>query len=225
MNSKVLRLFLIVALINLTLGCKIMETETITRDEMIDDIKHINEIYLKNDKVIIFDENGGEMKVLEPAIEGNTNRGFKRLPISAITNIEWINSISSDSILSGSSEEYLACLKQSKEAHNQSILVTKASTYSIEYVFDIEGGRYVDKDISVVGYTSNGSKVLIDKTNILTVDVKKTNVELSVLATIGLLTVVAGVYVIHTVSMALRHTYFKTALSIFIKLIQYVKLT
>ncbi|MDX1702631.1 MAG: hypothetical protein R3250_18515 [Melioribacteraceae bacterium] len=200
MFTKVFIWILISAILNLMFGCKIMDIETVSSNEITDETELIKRVTLKSGENIVYDERGGKLKVLEPAIEGNTNRGFKILPLSVITHIEWINNFFPDSIISGSSDEYLSCLIRNEEAHNQSILVTKASTHNIEYVFDLKGGRYVDKDFYIVGYMSNGSRVIIDNSKISDVTVEKIDPATSALATIGLLTLVAGVVILFLIA-------------------------
>jgi hypothetical protein len=193
MKKKVLSSLLIIALMNLTFGCKIMDVETVTSYQIADGSELIRSVNLNNGEKLIFDENGGKLRVLEHAIEGNTRRGFKRLPLSSITKLEWKNSLSPASSFYGSSNDFLTYITANSELSTQNTLVKKAHINNIEFVFDTSGGKYTEKKIHITGYTSNGSFVDIDKSSVLSAELEKISAPLSIVATIGLVVVFAGV--------------------------------
>jgi hypothetical protein len=197
MNTKVLSRVLIIALMNLTIGCKIMDIENVARDKITDSSELIREINMTNGKKIIFDENGGKLRVLDCAIEENTRRGFKRLPLSAITKLEWKNSLSPDSSFYGRPNDFLTYITSNSELSTQNTLVKKAHIHNIEFVFDTIGGKFADKELYITGYTIDGNPIEVDKLSVVSAEVEELNIIRSSFATVGLVTLgLSGLIVI-----------------------------
>lgn len=173
MKRKVFNSFLIVALFNLMIGCKIMDIETVTSDQIANGSELIRKVNLNNGEEIVFDAHGGKLKVLQSNIKGMTNRGLVRFPINSARNLEWTNSLYPDSLFAGSNNDFLTTMARNDETSSQNIIVKNLSINNNEYVFDSVGGKCVGDELYIAGYTTDKCLVVIKKSSIHSAELDK----------------------------------------------------
>lgn len=193
MIRKVFISSLIVVFINFITGCSVTSNQKVSIEELNTESERISEVILTSAEKITFDENGAKLYVKENFIQGITVEGNKKsFGLNIIGNLNWVDSRDKGKANSSDPEQFLQYLKASKDKDStfdsQQILISNIITNKdYKFNFDENGGRFIEKNVYLMGLTKEKEIVEIDKSDILYVMVARTNTSASVAASLGVL--------------------------------------
>ena len=140
----------------------------------------IKEVHLKNNMLVTFDADGGLYNKEENQIIGNTVG-----KIHATINIDKVANVFLE--VPDKIDEYIL----SAETKLTQIIL---QNNNLLYVFDKDGGKYLSysKDM-IIGLTPDKQSVTIDPDSVLYLNVQRSDVAGSILATVGVVVLIVGV--------------------------------
>ena len=173
MTKKVMIWIVISTILNLIIGCKSFEFETVTIDQIRDSSELIKKVKLKNGEEIVFNEDGGKLGVFPTKIEGRSDGELIIFPISSVENLEWTSSSSQDKLFVGSKNDFLSYIVENYESFTDNITVKKLSSNNHEYEFYSAGGKCVGEGLYISGNSKNSNHAVIHSSNIDSLEVNK----------------------------------------------------
>lgn len=149
----------------------------------LEDLKNrkVKEILLKNDALVIFDNNGGIYDEKENQISGILRDSDEKvnIPVDRISSIF----LESPKVINVSE------LMSDKDIRITQILL---KTQHRLLRFNKDGGKYVINKSMIIGHTEENQKIELNPDSVLYVNVQRTNVAGTILANLGLILLLVG---------------------------------
>ncbi len=203
MIRKVFISFLIVVFINFIAGCSVTSNQKVSIEELNVESERISEVILTSAEKITFDRIGAKLMIKENFIQGVTVEGnIKNFDLNILSKLNWVDSKDNSKVISGDPDQFLKYIKSNKDNDStfigQQLLVSDVVTNNdYNFVFDENGGKFIENRVYVTGITNKNEIIEIDKSEILYLMVAKTNTGASVAASLGVLVgIIAGLALI-----------------------------
>jgi len=141
----------------------------------------ILEVLLKNNILITFDVDGGTYNKEEKTIVGKTS---EQNPVNI--NIDKVSEIFNEPVMTINENDLFA----QKDIRLTQILFNN----NLLFIFNQDGGRYMIEDSKITGFTLQNKAVMVDPDSVLYVNVKRSDVAGTILANIGVIVIILGVF-------------------------------